>query len=357
MKSRGFTLVELLGVIVVLSILALVTIPIISNVVNNMRIKSLENSAYGLIEASNLYYAQNGSNNIRFDINNNKVSSKDTDNLLSYKGSIKNGTVILDKKGNVTICITDGKNSAYKNYSETKVTTSKGKICNIKENSNIVYLDDEATIDSYDNTKLTELVSELSIRMSELEEENNNYLNNIYPVGSIYMSTIDNTVAKVEERFGGTWEVFAEGETLVGYKASDSDYVINKEGGNKTILLTSSQIPTLSVSGNTVATTASNAALEAGNHYHDKTYLNGDSRYEVRIGWPGGTGTSTTSLKHNSFANVNSDFKLSSSWAGDHTHNVSIPALTVEASYRNDTQTNVDIRNPYITVYMYKRIS
>ena len=88
MKNKGFTLVELLGVIVVLAILALITIPIISNVITNVRIKSLENSAYGLIEASNLYYAQNGSNNIRFDINDNKVSSKDTDKLLSYKGSI-----------------------------------------------------------------------------------------------------------------------------------------------------------------------------------------------------------------------------------------------------------------------------
>ena len=117
MKKRlGFTLVELLGVIVILAILSLITIPIISNVVNDMRIKSLESSAYGLIEASQLYYAQNGSNNIRFDIKNNDISSTDTDNLLKYKGSIKEGTIILDKKGKVIVCITDGKNSAYKNY-------------------------------------------------------------------------------------------------------------------------------------------------------------------------------------------------------------------------------------------------
>ena len=135
-NKDAFTLVELLGVIVVLAILALITIPIISNVITDVRIKALKSSAYGLIEASNLYYAQYGnSSNIRFDINDNKVSSSDTDNLISYKGSIKSGVVILDKKGNVTVCVSDGKNSAYKNYNENKVTTSKGKICSIKENS------------------------------------------------------------------------------------------------------------------------------------------------------------------------------------------------------------------------------
>ena len=88
-KRNAFTLVELLGVIVVLAILALITIPIISNVINDVRIKSLENSAYGLVEASNLYYAQYGTNsNLRFNIIGNKVESKDTDKLLTYKGSV-----------------------------------------------------------------------------------------------------------------------------------------------------------------------------------------------------------------------------------------------------------------------------
>ena len=84
MKNKAFTLVELLGVIVVLAILALITIPIISNVINDVRIKSLENSAYGLIEASNLYYAQYGVNsNKRFNITGNKVQSSDNDKLLT----------------------------------------------------------------------------------------------------------------------------------------------------------------------------------------------------------------------------------------------------------------------------------
>ena len=61
-NKKAFTLVELLGVIVVLAILALITIPIISNVINDVRIKSLRDRAYGLIEASNLYYVSKGNN-------------------------------------------------------------------------------------------------------------------------------------------------------------------------------------------------------------------------------------------------------------------------------------------------------
>ena len=170
MKNKlGLTLVELLAVIVVLAILSLITIPVISNVIDNVRIKSLQNSAYGLIEASNLYYISKGNNTtVRFD----KNDTKDTLKELSYKGVVKIGTVIIDKKGKVTVCITDGKNSAYKNYNETKVTTSKGKICHIKENSSIVYLDDKATINEYDGVKLTEIVTDLQTRMTNVEEEN-----------------------------------------------------------------------------------------------------------------------------------------------------------------------------------------
>ena len=175
-KKNGFTLVELLGVIVVLAILALITIPIISNVIDNVRIKSLQNSAYGLIEASNLYYISKGNNTtVRFD----KTQDKDTLKELSYKGVVKIGTVIIDKKGKITVCITDGKNSAYKNYNETKVTTSKGKICNIKDGSSIVYLDDEATINEYDNSKLTELVNELRADVADLKEENTTLKTNL----------------------------------------------------------------------------------------------------------------------------------------------------------------------------------
>ena len=174
LSRKGFTLVELLGVIVVLAILALITIPIISNVINDVRIKALRSSAYGLIEASNLYYAQYGvNNNTRFDIDNNLVSSTDTDNLLKYKGSVKSGVVILSKKGNVTVCVSDGKNAAYKNYNETQVTTKKGQTCSIDTNSYIVKLSEEGdTLTELSGEQLTSEIQDLKEEIQKLKEKN-----------------------------------------------------------------------------------------------------------------------------------------------------------------------------------------
>ena len=350
----GFTLVELLGVIVVLAILSLITIPIISNVISDVRIKSLKASAYGLIEASNLYYAQYGSSNIRFDINDNKVESSDTDNLISYKGSIKTGTVILDKKGNVTVCITDGKNSAYKNYNEKKVTTSKGKICSIKENSSIVYLDDKATINEYDNAKLTELVNELKEEINDLKnsdstqnsqisnlENNSTTIDEIYPVGSIYISTTDDTVSDVENRFGGTWISFGNGRTLMS--STDTS---EQTGGSSTATFTPS-----GTVGNTTLTVA-----QMPSHMHDVVHAGWlDGKWDFKTF--NGSGISGTS-------SWSDNGPIFNAWSPPSTNNGS--GLTwLRADWNGSSQphthsftgnqTTIDTVSPYITVYMYKR--
>ena len=158
MKNKGFTLIELLSVIVVLALIALITIPIISGVVNKARLNALKASAYGLVDAGNLYYAQYGvSSNTRFDKNDNENTLKE----LRYKGNVKEGTVIINKRGKITVCITDGKNSAYKNYNESTVTLVSKKTCTVPSNTNIVYLDDEATLTELSNQELTDKVAEL----------------------------------------------------------------------------------------------------------------------------------------------------------------------------------------------------
>ena len=169
MKNKGFTLVELLAVIVVLAIIALITIPTISGVINKARLNSLKDSAYGLIDASNLYYAQYGiSNNTRFDKSDNENTLKQ----LRYKGNIKEGTVIINTKGKTTICVTDGKNSAYKNYNESSVTLVSSKRCSVPENTNIVYLDNEATLTELSNQDIIDRFDAMETRIGTLEKEN-----------------------------------------------------------------------------------------------------------------------------------------------------------------------------------------
>ncbi|MBR2587963.1 MAG: prepilin-type N-terminal cleavage/methylation domain-containing protein [Bacilli bacterium] len=57
-NTKGFTLVELLAVIVILAIIALITIPAILNVINDARIKGAQDKAWGTIDAVRLAYTQ-----------------------------------------------------------------------------------------------------------------------------------------------------------------------------------------------------------------------------------------------------------------------------------------------------------
>ena len=59
MKKKGFTLIELLAVIIVLAIIALIAMPIIFNVIENAKLKALENSTYGVIDAVRMNYMEN----------------------------------------------------------------------------------------------------------------------------------------------------------------------------------------------------------------------------------------------------------------------------------------------------------
>ena len=58
MNIKGFTLVELLAVIVILAIVALVTAPAILNVINDSRLSGAKDKAWGTIDAIKLTFAQ-----------------------------------------------------------------------------------------------------------------------------------------------------------------------------------------------------------------------------------------------------------------------------------------------------------
>ena len=346
-RNSGFTLIELLATIVILALIALIATPVVLGVIEKSRTKTLESSAYGLIEAANLYYAQYEPNkNIRFDIENNQITSNDTDKLLSFKGQVKTGTVIINTKGKITVCLTDGTNSAYKNYNEVSVSLIAKERCYITASSSIVYLEKSgATLTELSNQELTEEIANLkseiaalksgkanqsdleivssvasnaeelagnALTSSSLETINTivsgnqsnisqlqsdvsslttsvgtntsnistlqtnlstnyytkstvdtisslasnaqttadskttlaNAIDKIYPVGSIYITTTEDTVAKVQAKFGGTWERFGRGRTLVGYTSTDADFnASEKTGGEKTHTLTESEMP------------------------------------------------------------------------------------------------------------------
>jgi len=69
-----------------------------------------------------------------------------------------------------------------------------------------------------------------------------NYLENVYPIGSIYMNATDSTNPNTLFGFG-TWTKFGEGRVLISQKSSDSDFVTAEQtGGQKTHTLTKDEI-------------------------------------------------------------------------------------------------------------------
>lgn len=55
--------------------------------------------------------------------------------------------------------------------------------------------------------------------------------NQMYPVGSLYFSTDSTSPATI---YGGSWERYGKGRTLVSVNESDTDFTAGKTGGAKT---------------------------------------------------------------------------------------------------------------------------
>ena len=115
-NEKGFTLIELLAVIVILAIIALITTPIVLNVISGARDDAAKNKMYGVIDAVRLAYTQNqvSDNPVAADANGKIV----TDFATSMNfGNDTTGTTISisgDKptEGTVTVDTTTGKITA-----------------------------------------------------------------------------------------------------------------------------------------------------------------------------------------------------------------------------------------------------
>lgn len=103
----------------------------------------------------------------------------------------------------------------------------------------------------------------------------------IYPIGSIYISTNSTNPSLL---FGGTWEPFAQGRTLIGVDTTDTDFdTVENIGGEKQHILTINEMP--SHSHSLIARTV---LMEAGTNYG--TYI-ADGNYN--------TGTAGGNQAHN----------------------------------------------------------
>ena len=92
--KKGFTLVELIAVIVILAIAALISTPIIMNVINNVKLNNYRNSMYGLLRAVEEDHTSSGAMTSEYVIVDGVV-----DPDIEFTGDISgsNGTITYDE--------------------------------------------------------------------------------------------------------------------------------------------------------------------------------------------------------------------------------------------------------------------
>jgi len=164
------------------------------------------------------------------------------------------------------------------------------------------------------------------------KSSNDNVFLKTYPVGSVYVSTSSTNPGST---FGGTWESFGTGRTLVGVDTSQTEFAtVEKTGGEKTHTLTVDEMPIHNHTDRYYIQGASGWSLSISNDYtmmvKQGTFWFGDDRDESILGG---------SIGYNN--------------AGSTINNVTIlngpQTLTAGKSFAHNNL------QPYITVYMWKR--
>lgn len=105
--------------------------------------------------------------------------------------------------------------------------------------------------------------------INEIKTELKDIALKLYPIGCLYLATNNTNPGDI---FGGTWELFGQGKTLVGVDINDSDFsTVEKIGGSKTHTLTLAEIPTHNHSFTGASHTHSFSATsgtQSANHTH-----------------------------------------------------------------------------------------
>ena len=137
MKNKGFTLVELLAVIVILAVISLIATPMILGVIETAKKSAAVESVNGILDAADKYMITSmleGGKSTRFDFPG--------DTKLSYKGTKPtSGTLVVDKDGNMSITVSINGYCVRKRFYDKTPSIIEGT-CVIDENETDVVIDE-----------------------------------------------------------------------------------------------------------------------------------------------------------------------------------------------------------------------
>lgn len=194
----------------------------------------------------------------------------------------------------------------------------------------------------------------MSVNAGKIVDENGNvfYPSPYFPVGCIYISV---TNVNPSTYFGGTWESFGSGKTLVGVNTSDSDFnSVKKTGGSKTHT-------------HTQGATGANSGSTGGpsNNTSGSTAITVDQmpshRHAVNSNWAKDIGNSgwgaTISTYTSGYVFSPNSIPIENTGGGKgHTHTLSSHTHSLNShTHTNPTTASSSSLQPYITVYFWLR--
>lgn len=232
-KNKGFTLVELLSVVVILALTFMFVAPKMASL-----IKEGNNTEVRLIEQKALVSAKKYINNYDTNFLNNFIEVGYTKTV--YKEDlIDNGLMTLDEISQIE----DFRGVKVKLLENDKLEYTISRLSSTKDytNEELYQMINELREQvSSNNTTLQNNINSLSTQVTNNNSNSNIFLKS-YPVGSIYISTSGTNPGST---YGGTWVEYGKGRTLVGVNSSDSDFnKVEKIGGEKKHTLTIYEMP------------------------------------------------------------------------------------------------------------------
>ena len=363
MKKKGFTLVELLAVVVILGVIFMFIVPRLSTL-----IKKGEKSERDILEERVLIAAKEYVSNNNRNFYDVLVNEGDY-NYIYRTDLLKSGLVDENE---------------LKALGDNLVGVKGELLDNDKIKYTLTYIDNP--VNGYCEDEVYLMIQQLQDEIAALKSGSSNTGSNTggntynsildaYPVGSIYTSV---TSTNPGEIFGGTWESFGSGKTLVGVDTTDDDFKIaGKTGGSKSVGYTPSgtvggtaltvaqlpshnhSIPALSGSTNS-AGSHSHRTFIAINNLSNTTHSTREWEAFIDHNVPGGTRNSysgnwfSSTGSNASFGTLNTLNLPDTGAAGAHTHTVTTNASNTNGC-TNCNGTALDTMDPYITVYMWKR--
>ena len=206
--------------------------------------------------------------------------------------------------------------------------------------------------------QIAKLNTTITSMQNQIDNIKGEVINEIYPVGSIYMSTEDDTIEKVQSKFGGTCEKYSQGRTLMGEgTGTDSNGLVQTFANGSTAgeyvhKLTVAEmpshshgIPSLTGSTSSNGSHTHNITLNMG--YMDRNSVGGNwiaaDQYFIIVGTGFSVIPGITSGVLTSYSN---------SYSGSHTHNITTNVSTSGVTGENKS---FSVQNPYTVVYMYRR--